>query len=100
MTVTGTLTADPLGPPVSSATALTTHMNHAFGGTLQASDPDGDPLTFSTGTAPASGTVVVNGNGSFTYTPAPGFTGSDSFSFVVSDGQLTSTGTVYINVTP
>jgi hypothetical protein len=100
MTVSGTLTTDSVGPPLPSASALTTHMNQPLSGTLQASDPDGDPLAFSAGTAPAHGTLAVNSNGSFTYTPSTGFTGSDSFTFVVSDGQLTATGTVYINVIP
>jgi hypothetical protein len=33
------------------------------------------------------GTVSVNADGSFTYTPAPGFTGADNFTYVLEDGN-------------
>src|SRR6185436_337739 len=36
--------------------------------------------------------------GSVTYTPAPTFTGNDSFTYTVSDGLLTATGTVFMEV--
>ena len=45
------------------------------------SDPDGDPLTATLAAAPASGMVVLNPNGSFTYTPNAGFLGTDSFTY-------------------
>ena len=46
------------------------------------------------------GTVVNNSDGTFTYTPAPNFTGTDTFTYTVSDGVLTDTATVTITVTP
>ncbi|THJ09413.1 MAG: hypothetical protein CAF43_013195 [Nitrospira sp. CG24C] len=46
------------------------------------------------------GTVVSNGDGTFTYTPALNFTGTDTFTYTVSDGVLTDTATVTITVTP
>ena len=46
------------------------------------SDADGDPLTAVTGgTRPASGVVMLNDDGSFTYTPDAGFVGTDSFTY-------------------
>jgi VCBS repeat-containing protein len=51
------------------------------------SDPDGDDLSVSIATAPANGTIVVNGDGTLSYTPDSGFTGVDSFTYQVSDGQ-------------
>jgi hypothetical protein len=36
-------------------------------------------------TKPANGTVVVNADGSFSYTPKPGFTGTDTFTYTSSD---------------
>ena len=36
-------------------------------------------------TAPAHGTLSLNADGTFRYTPAPGFTGRDSFTYTVSD---------------
>ena len=48
----------------------------------------------------AGGIVVNNSNGTFDYTPPADFNGIDSFGYTVSDGFLTSVGTVFIDVTP
>gem|GEM_PF-1206202 len=65
------------------------------------SDGDGDPLTAVLDTPPGSGSLTLNGNGSFSYTPAPDFNGSDSFSYYASDGIDDSTvATVSITVNP
>ncbi|NGM38084.1 tandem-95 repeat protein [Methylobacterium sp. DB0501] len=57
-------------------------------GRLQATDPDGDtPLTFGLGRDAAHGDVVVARDGSFRYVPTVGFSGSDAFTFTVSDGH-------------
>lgn len=49
--------------------------------------------------SPTNGTVSLNTNGGFTYTPAPTFCGSDSFTYQLTDGTAFSTsGTVTINV--
>lgn len=61
-------------------------------------DPDGDPLTVSAFTQAAHGTVVNNKNGTFTYTPAAGFFGADSFTYTVSDGQG-GTASAAVNLT-
>jgi Ca2+-binding RTX toxin-like protein len=45
------------------------------------SDKDGDLLTATLVRAPDNGTVTLNANGSFTYVPATGFVGVDSFSY-------------------
>src|SRR5262249_46726093 len=64
----------------------------AVGLLTYASDPDGDPLTAAqAGGQPQHGTVVVNSDGSFTYTPTdPGFHGTDSFQYKVNDRALDS----------
>ncbi|WP_306224535.1 Ig-like domain-containing protein [Bosea beijingensis] len=74
--------------PISSNGSLTTNEDTVFSGTLPtATDADNDPVTYSAGTTvPAHGTVTIAANGSYTYTPAANFAGSDTFSFVVSDG--------------
>ncbi|MFN9235720.1 MAG: tandem-95 repeat protein, partial [Planctomyces sp.] len=50
------------------------------------SDPDGDPLTVQLLTATSHGSLVLNTDGSFIYTPAANFFGSDSFTYLLSDG--------------
>ncbi|MBU1211436.1 MAG: cadherin-like domain-containing protein [Alphaproteobacteria bacterium] len=57
-------------------------------GAVGASDPDGDPLSFSLSEAPASGVIEVNeATGEFTYTPNGDFAGSDSFTVLIDDGR-------------
>jgi len=65
------------------------------------SDPDGDALTAVLVSPPAHAQwFVLNDNGSFTYTPASGYTGDDSFTYAASDGTLSSnTATAAITVT-
>ncbi|XQF94414.1 Ig-like domain-containing protein (plasmid) [Pseudoalteromonas espejiana] len=72
--------------PSASDAMLTTQTEVAINDTLIATDADGDSLTYALTTEPTLGTVVVNSDGSFTYTPNKEATGSDSFMFGVSDG--------------
>jgi hypothetical protein len=62
-------------------------------------DPNGAPLSIAGNTAPANGTLTLNSNGTFTYTPNPGYVGADSFTYTVSDGIVEAIGTVTVNVT-
>ncbi|MBL8299503.1 MAG: tandem-95 repeat protein [Rhodanobacteraceae bacterium] len=61
-------------------------------------DPDSDPLTIASVTTPAHGTAVPNSDGTVTYAPAAGFSGSDSFSYIVSDGRG-GTATAQVTIT-
>jgi hypothetical protein len=63
--------------------------------------PNNGWLTSSLSSAPANGTVVINPDGSFTYTPNPGYTGNDSFQYQVFDsetGQTSGPGLVSLFV--
>lgn len=63
-------------------------------------DPEGTILTVTRLTAPANGVVSLGPGGSLTYWPDAGFVGTDSFTYHVSDGLLTSNvATVTIHVT-
>jgi VCBS repeat-containing protein len=63
------------------------------------SDPDNDPLSAGLVSGPSHGTLTLNPDGSFVYTPATNHTGSDSFTYQASDGTLTSNlATVTITV--
>ncbi|KAB8043227.1 Ig-like domain-containing protein, partial [Janthinobacterium aquaticum] len=74
--------------PVGSGTTITTTEDTVKTGTLPvATDVDGDSLTYGKGSDPAHGTVVVNPNGSYTYTPAANYNGNDSFSYTINDGK-------------
>ncbi|WFR60916.1 Ig-like domain-containing protein [Paenibacillus amylolyticus] len=74
-------------PPVTQDFQFTTPANVPVAGAVTATDPDGDPLTFTLNSIPANGTVVVNVDGTFTYTPNAGYIGTDSFTVLVSDGK-------------
>lgn len=64
-------------------------------------DADGDALTATRISQPANGSVTLNANGSFTYTPTAGFSGSDSFTYRANDGTVASNlATVRITVSP
>ena len=62
-------------------------------------DVDGNTLTVSAHGNPSHGTLVQNPDGSFGYTPNADYTGSDSFSYTISDGHGgTSTATVNLTI--
>ena len=53
-------------------------------------DFQGDPLTASLDSGPANGILALDPTGAFTYTPDPGFVGSDSFTYTASDSAVSS----------
>jgi large repetitive protein len=54
------------------------------------SDVENDLLSAVLVTGPAHGSLILNGNGSFTYTPDANYDGPDSFSYKANDGDLDS----------
>jgi hypothetical protein len=62
------------------------------------SDADGDAVSAFQFFQPANGTVALTADGSFSYTPNAGFTGTDSFEYLITDGTATDSGTVSIEV--
>ncbi|MBS1686628.1 MAG: tandem-95 repeat protein [Bacteroidetes bacterium] len=65
------------------------------------SDPDGPSAIYGIFSPPAHGSVNLQSNGTFTYTPAANYNGTDSFSYVHCDGgtpNLCDTATVYFNL--
>lgn len=73
-------------PPVAGSESLTTQTEVAINTSLPATDADGDALSVSITTEPTLGTVTLGMGGDYTYTPFVEVTGSDSFSYSVSDG--------------
>lgn len=75
----------------------------AFPGTVAtlATDGDGDPLTFAVVAQPTHGTLSLNSDGTFTYTPNLNYSGLDSFTFTANDGNADSNvGTYTLNISP
>lgn len=67
--------------------------------TLSATDINNQTLTYSIGTGPSHGTLSTGTTASRTYTPSPGYTGPDSFTYKANDGALDSnTATVSITI--
>ncbi|HBO44873.1 MAG TPA: calcium-binding protein, partial [Planctomycetaceae bacterium] len=63
-------------------------------------DPDSDALTAALVTGPSHGTLALEADGSFSYTPNDGFHGTDTFTYAADDGLPNpSVGTVTITVT-
>jgi hypothetical protein len=89
--------------------AVTAGENVTFRPLANDSDPDGDPIVLidvgwpAHGTVRAAGLPVLRGGGApgtITYTPSPGFSGSDEFTYTVTDGRGgIATGTIVVHVT-
>ncbi|MBT7045617.1 MAG: tandem-95 repeat protein, partial [Gammaproteobacteria bacterium] len=94
---------DMKNPPLAENDINTTFVNTPVNGQVLTNDvdPDGDPLTVNNTpvSGPSNGTVILNSNGTYTYTPAEGFTGNDSFDYeVCDDSGLCDIATVTISV--
>jgi MYXO-CTERM domain-containing protein len=87
--------------PVLADLELTTDEDVAGSALLDATDADGDTLTFTISSEPTNGTVSVDATGEVTYTPDADYNGSDSFTVVANDGSENSNeATVTVTVTP
>ena len=92
--------------PVATAENYTTAedtalvVDAASGLLAHATDIDGDPLTAVLVSGPAHGSLSLNSDGSFTYTPSGNYNGSDSFVYKVNDGTADSNlATVSLTIT-
>lgn len=96
--------------PTATAVSVSTSQDTPVSVTLRGSDTQTCELTFSIASAPAHGTLGAigaapctagspnNDTAPVTYTPAAGYSGSDSFTYVVGDGSLSSSAAT-VNVT-
>lgn len=107
-TATFTINPPPNQNPVAQDDDFSGQENQSVTGNLLAdnghgadNDPDGDTVTAVAGTFTSAngGTVVVNADGTFTYTPATGFFGADSLGYTISDGNGgTATATAFFAI--
>jgi VCBS repeat-containing protein len=105
-TVTITVIAAVNLPPVAMndtySTTQNTTLNQAAPGVLgNDTDPERAALTTQLVSGPSHGALTLNANGSFAYTPAANYAGSDSFTYTANDGTNSSNvATVTITVLP
>ncbi len=102
-TVTITVTPANLSPVADDDAYFTsqdTPLTVAAPGVLaNDSDPDADTLAATVDTPPAYGTLTLDSDGALAYTPGAGFHGTDTFTYIASDGRGgTDTATVTIFV--
>ena len=86
--------------PITDHVLINTNKNTPIPGKLGATDVDGgDTIVFSVETDPQHGTLDLHPDGSYTYSPTAGYSGSDSFTFKATDsGGLFTIGTADITV--
>lgn len=88
-------------PPIATDSVAWAPMGIAVSGQLTASDVDAlaGELAFTLAGVASHGTVTVNADGTYAYTPTAGFAGLDSFRFQVADlAGATALGTVTVGV--
>ncbi len=91
-TATITIIVNPLpDAPIAVDDSATTPEDTPLNGDVLVNDiePDGDNLIVSTPplASPSFGTLVLNSNGTYTYTPSTNFNGTDSFEYEVCDDE-------------
>jgi hypothetical protein len=92
---------DPNAVPSADSQVIATEVDTPLDLTLTYTDPDGPgPFSFFIDRLPFYGALTGSG-ANLTYTPAPGYVGTDIFTFSVNDGRVTSApATVGITVSP
>jgi hypothetical protein len=86
-------------PPSAASVNLITQTEVSITDQLSGSDPEGQVLGFVLSSPPQSGSVIIDENGIFTYQPFNEMTGSDTFTYVVTDdGGLEASATVNITI--
>ena len=102
-TATLTVQPPPVPPPTANADNYSTEQNTpltvaAASGVLANDTGPGRTATVVTG--PAHGTLVLNPDGSFSYTPAAGYVGPDAFSYAATNSAGSAQATVTLAVLP
>jgi VCBS repeat-containing protein len=78
---------------------LLTNKNKSINELFNITDPDPDLLSIIITKKPQHGTITINTNGRFTYTPNSNYIGKDYFCYTGNDGLLNSnTATITINI--
>lgn len=88
------------GAPIAENLELCTYRGVSIGGRLSATDPTGDAIHFEITTEPIKGTVDLDADGHFVYTPENGKRGKDYFGYraIDSEGNCSQEATVIIKI--
>ncbi|MDH5799495.1 MAG: Ig-like domain-containing protein [Gammaproteobacteria bacterium] len=100
-TATVTVTVAPNTNPVANDDSANTGLNSAvtINVLVNDSDADGDSLTVTEVTQPTNGSATISNDGSnVSYTPNNGYSGTDSFTYTISDGNGGTAGAT-VNIT-
>ena len=86
--------------PIAQDMTIETYKNLSNDGTLKASDPEDQALSFTVLRQPKRGSVEVREDGTFTYTPKKNKVGVDSFTYTATDpaGNVSRTATVTVQI--
>ena len=87
-------------PPTADSCKLETYKNISNTGKLKAADPEGSTLTYQLVKEPKRGTVTIEHDGQFTYTPLENKVGKDSFTYTVTDesGNVSEPAKVFVEI--
>nr|MBI1232072.1 DUF11 domain-containing protein [Cytophagales bacterium] len=104
----GTITLELVNPEISAEDdQVTTNQNRAVNIAVLVNDDievgSLDPATLTVSESPTNGSVVVNADGTITYTPSENYTGNDQFTYQIcdgTDGLVCDTAVVTITVRP
>ena len=88
------------GAPVAKNLEIDTYRGVSVGGRLSASDPEGGDITYRITTAPIKGSIDLDDDGHFVYTPEDGKRGKDYFGYkaIDCDGNESQEATVIIRI--
>lgn len=86
--------------PIAEDCAFETYKNLEVTGQLKVRDPEGQEMTFTLTRQPKRGTIQIQPDGSFTYTPKKNKVGVDSFTFTATDpaGKISREATVTVSI--
>lgn len=86
--------------PIAEDCAFETYKNLEVTGQLKVRDPEGQEMTFTLTRPPKRGDIVIQQDGSFTYTPKKNKVGIDSFTFTATDpaGKTSREATVTVSI--
>ena len=86
--------------PVAEDSAIETYKNLPNKGNLKVTEPEGEKLVFTVIRQPKRGSVILNEDGTFEYTPKKNKVGVDSFTYTATDpsGNVSREATVTIQI--